>query len=428
MMIREATLELAMRALVPVVRAASALQPKLRLGVEGADQALGQMRAWSSAHRVAERPLVWVHAPSVGEALMAQAILSEIKSARPAVQSYFTHLSPSAERMRERVGADASSYLPWDTTPVMSAALDALQPRIIVFVRTEIWPNLIRSAHARGIHVYLLNAVLAADSSRLRPFSRVVLQPAHERLAAIGAINQVTAQRFQQLGVKAEAITVTGDARFDQVWQRVSALDHDSPLLRELRSTRFTVVAGSTWPGDEQHLFPALRALHQHNGARLIIAPHEPTADALARIETAARQSGLSIARLTTLVPDADVVVVDRLGVLADLYQLGDIAYVGGAFHAAGVHSVVEPAALGVPVVVGPRHANAAEAQELIDAGGARSVTDARTLQLAFEQWASTEARTAAGSAARAFVQLKLGAARANAALVLPALNSGHHG
>jgi 3-deoxy-D-manno-octulosonic-acid transferase len=150
------------------------------------------------------------------------------------------------------------------------------------------------------------------------------------------------------------------------------------------------------------------------------VAPHEPTASHLAPIERWAAGAGLRAARLgTPTAPEADVVVVDRVGVLGDLYALADVAYVGGAFHAAGLHSVLEPAAFGAPVLFGPRHGGARDARLLIDADAALAVDDAASLERALVHWLETPAdRTAAGRAAREVVHAGLGAAERSYALV----------
>jgi 3-deoxy-D-manno-octulosonic-acid transferase len=153
---------------------------------------------------------------------------------------------------------------------------------------------------------------------------------------------------------------------------------------------------------------------------RLIIAPHEPTTAHLAPIESWARNAGLRVGRLG--VPgaaDADVIVVDRVGVLGDLYALADLAFVGGAFHAAGLHSVLEPAAFGAPVLFGPRYEASRDARLLLDADAAVSVKDAATLETALERWVSRrDERRAAGEAAQAVVHRGLGAAARSYALV----------
>ncbi len=405
-----------------LVRVASPFNEKLRRGVEGRAVAVAALRAWTG--RKPNAPLVWVHAPSVGESLMAQAIVHALHARLPNVQIVFTHFSPSAERMRERVGADVAGYLPWDTRADMAAALAALRPSAIVFVRSEIWPTLVGLAADSGIPTILVNAVLAPDSSRLRPWARIALGPAYQRLAAVGAIDAPTAKRLERLGVARERIQVTGDARFDQVWQRVQALNRNTPLLNRLREPGvLTIVAGSTWPSDEEKLLPAFAKLVAGNPVRLILAAHEPTEAYMRAEERLLDALGVKHSRLveveSNLAPLPSALVVDRVGVLADLYAIADVAYVGGAFHGSGVHSVVEPAALGVPVILGPGHANAAEAAELIDVGGGLVARDGTELFNVLERLVTTpNARKLAGGAARSFVESKLGAGSANAELI----------
>jgi 3-deoxy-D-manno-octulosonic-acid transferase len=152
----------------------------------------------------------------------------------------------------------------------------------------------------------------------------------------------------------------------------------------------------------------------------LIVAPHEPTADHLAPLESWASSSGLRFARLgTAAASDADVVVVDRVGVLGDLYALATVAFVGGGFHAAGLHSVLEPAAFGAPVLFGPRHSASRDAGLLIDEDAAVSVSDVSELESALERWLGLRSeRDGAGEAARTVVRRGLGAAERSYALV----------
>ncbi|MEX0907107.1 MAG: glycosyltransferase N-terminal domain-containing protein, partial [Gemmatimonadota bacterium] len=359
--------ELAARLAAPAAALAAPFSPKLRRGLVGRRASLPALVAWAETARDARRPLVWLHAPSVGEALMAQAILTELKQREPAVQSVFTHFSPSAERVAARVGADWSGYLPWDTTANARAALDALAPDCVAFVRTEIWPVLVREAHARDIPVVLVNGVLAPGSSRLRAGARMLLRPAYRRLDAVGVGGAADAATFPALGVDPARITVTGDARFDQVQRRVDALDRDRPLLRLLRDTAVRwLVAGSTWPADEGLLVDALTSPAAASFAaspwRIVFAPHEPTPAHIEALERRLTGAGIAHARLPTgdsppgslvALPPTGAIIVDRVGVLADLYAIASVAYVGGGFGSAGLHSVVEPAALGVPVVHG---------------------------------------------------------------------------
>ena len=421
-MLRDFAYDLVIRTARLAVRAVAGFNDKLDAGVKGRAIALTRLRAWNGRRQ--DAPLIWVHAPSVGESLMAQAIVHALRRKLPGVQIAFTHFSPSAERVVDRVGADVTAYLPWDTETDMQAALQALRPSAVAFVRSEIWTGLVRLAANAGIPVLLVNAVLAPSSSRLRPMARFALGPAYRRLSGVGAIDEPTALRFEQLGVSTDRIAVTGDARFDQVWERVQSLDRNSRLLNRLRESNVvTIVAGSTWPGDEEKLLPAIAPFIARNTTRLIIAAHEPTEAHLSQEESALDALGIEHARLveveSSTAPLPRAIVVDRLGVLADLYAIADLAFVGGGFHGAGLHSVVEPAALGVPVLFGPQHTNAAEAADLMVSGGGFMVRDGNDLSGLLERLITVPAaRNDASRAARTFVESKLGAADANAALI----------
>jgi 3-deoxy-D-manno-octulosonic-acid transferase len=396
---------------------------KLARGVRGRRGVLARMEAWAAGARDPRRPLLWVHAPSVGEGLQARAVIEALRARRPDVQVVYTYFSPSAERFAATVPAEFADYLPLDSAPDVRRALDALQPDAIAFSKTDVWPVLTREARLRGVRLALLSATLPPGSSRLSVAARALLGPAYRRLDAVGAITEADAGRFGRLGVPAARLRRTGDARFDQVWGRAAAADRASPLLRALAGPLPTLVAGSTWPEDERRLLPAVAAVRAGGApVRLVLAPHEPTPAHLA--ETEARLAALGVphrrlARVEGGEAPAACVLVDRTGVLGDLYALADVAYVGGGFGTAGLHSVLEPAAFGAPVIFGPRHANAREAAELVREGGAFVVDDAEALEARLRRLLTDpDARRVAGGAARAYVAAGLGAAERGAALV----------
>jgi 3-deoxy-D-manno-octulosonic-acid transferase len=428
----------------PGVRAASLLSPKLRRGVQGRSASASRFREWAASERSVDRPLVWVHAPSVGEGYMAQAIIGALRARRPDVQVAFTHFSPSAERMVADVGADVWGYVPWDTRGSVRPVLEALRPAAVVFVRTEVWPVLAREAAAAGARLLLVNAVLSEGSGRLSRPARGFMAAVYRRLDVVGAVSPEHASRYRELGVPADRVQVTGDARFDQVWDRVEqrglyglrgrddAADRVPDPLRPIWSvlhdpSTFTVVAGSTWPADERVLLPPLTVLRRDRRIRLVVAPHEPSAAHLEALERRLDRLSLRHSRLSALVTAAasppQVVVVDRMGVLADLYALADAAYVGGGFGRAGLHSVVEPAALGVPVLFGPAHGNAREAAELAARGGGFVVASTADVESRIRALADEPgSATAAGARARAFVRAETGSAVRHAELILAAL------
>jgi 3-deoxy-D-manno-octulosonic-acid transferase len=222
------------------------------------------------------------------------------------------------------------------------------------------------------------------------------------------------------LGVRSSAIVVTGDTRYDQVWLRAQRVDRASPTLERLRDTRTTIVAGSTWPGDEAVLLPAFEAVGRGKSARLIIAPHEPSVERVSRLVEWAKRAGFGVARLDEpSARHAEVIVIDRLGVLGDIYAVADIAFVGGGFHAAGLHSVLEPAAFGTPVLFGPLHDGSRDAGLLAQRGGGAPVSTDVELVRRLRFWmADPSARREAGDYARALVRSGVGAAERSFELV----------
>ena len=377
-------------------------------------------RAWSAQHRDSRRPLLWMHAPSVGEGLQARPVLELMRQRRPDVQLAYTHFSPSAESLARALDVDFRDYLPFDSQSDGRAALDALRPRALVFAKLDVWPTLSDLAHSRGVRLGLISATLAETSSRRSRWAAAMLRDAYGLLDAVGAVDDADADRLIALGVRRAAIRVTGDTRYDQVWERARRTTLDSPLLGRLRSDRLTVVAGSTWPADEAVLFPAFDlARRRHRSVRLIIAPHETTPAHLAAVDTWAHTGQHALARLDEATPEDDVVLVDRVGVLGELYALADVAFVGGGFHAAGLHSVLEPAAFGAPVLFGPRFHASRDARLLAQRGGGTAVASLESLTNALIAWLGDSAqRRAAGDSARQLVRDGLGAAERSLQLV----------
>jgi 3-deoxy-D-manno-octulosonic-acid transferase len=381
----------------------------------------GVMARFAAFARTPSRPLLWMHAPSVGEGLQARPVLELVRARRPDAQLAYTYFSPSARAFAHSLHVDFCDVLPFDVATDMRGALEALAPTALVFSKLDVWPTLAREASRRGTRLGMVSATLAASSSRRSGLAGSVLREAYTRLDRVGAISIEDADRLIALGVQSNRVTVTGDTRYDQVWARAQRVDRASALLAPLGNGRPTVVAGSTWPADEAVLLPAwARIAARLPRARLIVAPHEPTPIHLAPLERWAAAAQLRVARLgTPAASEADVIVVDRVGVLGDLYAVADVAYVGGAFHAAGLHSVLEPAAFGAPVLFGPRHGGARDARLLIDADAALAVDDAASLERELAHWLEApNDRAAAGRAARDVVHAGLGAAERSYALV----------
>jgi 3-deoxy-D-manno-octulosonic-acid transferase len=392
----------------------------------------GRYEQWNRESRVTERPLVWMHASSVGEGLQARPVLELLRAEQPHLQLAYTFFSPSAEPFARSLGADFAEYLPFDSRGDARVALDSLTPRVLAFSKLDVWPALVAAARDRGVRTALLSATLAEGSGRGSWIASAFTRAAYAAFDAVGAVDEADAIRLMKVGVREKAITVTGDTRFDQVWTRAQDSPARETLLAPLRSDRPTLVAGSTWPADDRELLPAWAVMRsQVPDARLIIAPHEPSGGQLAHIERWAAAHKLSVARTSLLgtprwTENADVVLVDGVGMLGDLYALADVAFVGGGFHGAGLHSVLEPAAFGVPVLFGPRHEKSRDALTLIAHDAGAAVTDGSAITARLEALLTRpDTRGAEGARAKEIVEKGRGAAARSAGLVTALLAEG---
>jgi 3-deoxy-D-manno-octulosonic-acid transferase len=417
---------------VALAPAAEALSPRLKAAGRARREAGDRLLEWARWQRDDARPTVWFHAASVGEGLQAESVLIRLRRLRPECQIVYTHFSPSAEELARSIGADVADYLPYDLPVNVDRLLHALEPDLLVFAKLDVWPELSTRAATTGTAVAIVAATVSPGSGRLRWPARPLLQPGYLAIGAAGAISPDDATRLEWLGVESGRIRILGDPRFDSVVEKISAVPPDEPLLRFGRGAP-TLVAGSTWPADERVVLAAFaRVRRTYPDARLILVPHEPTPEHLGEVERRAAGAGLPPpVRLSTAAAPAPLLLVDRLGVLARLYGAGTLAYVGGGFGRAGLHSVLEPAAWQLPVLFGPRWRNSRDAGLLLRAGGAVALPAGGTavvaLQRQWELWIKNPAaREAAGQRARETVEAGLGAAERSAAMLAELISGSH--
>jgi 3-deoxy-D-manno-octulosonic-acid transferase len=434
--------------ILPLVRAAARLaarwRPKLRAGIEGRHRSETQLRQRA---RRAQRPLVWLHSTSVGEYEQARPVAQALRQQRPDVGILHTFFSPSGFEYAQRLGeADWIDYLPEDTPGRMARVLDAVRPDVLVFVKFDIWPNLVMQASRRRIPLLLLDATLHAGSLRNRWPARHLYASLYERLSIISAVTENDAARFRRIVPDHDGIVVDGDTRYDQVARRrATAQSVPLPVWITRPDRPFTFLAGSTWGPDEDVVIPAWSAVRSQaadpRSARLILVPHEPTPPHLDELESTLQRQGLTFQRMSHLSKpqhnesdttgrtpgsdrDVDVLLVDRVGVLAELYAHADCAYVGGAF-TTGVHNVMEPAIAALPVWFGPRHHNAPEAAHLVEAGVAAVVRSPVELSERIQTiWDDPQRRHSIGTRARDYVESNLGASQRCVQRILPFLHA----
>jgi 3-deoxy-D-manno-octulosonic-acid transferase len=422
----------ALRLGMALATALAAFYPRVRRAMRARRHAGERLLDWARSSRDETRPLIWFHASSVGEGLQAESVLLHLRRLRPDCQVVYTHFSPSAEGLAARLPVDVADYLPYDLPGAVDRLLRVLEPHLVVFSKLDVWPELSTRASTTGAEVAIIAATVSPESGRLRWPARRLLAPGYRVVAAAAAISPDDATRLAHLGVAPERIRVLGDPRFDNVAERVRKVAPEEPLLRFGKGSP-TMVAGSTWPRDEAVLIRAFAAIHRRRpDARLILVPHEPTEAHLRAIERRATAAGMPApVRLSVAAGPTPFLLVDRVGVLALLYGTGSMAYVGGGFGGAGLHSVLEPAAWGIPVVFGPRWRNSRDAGLLLDAGAALALPGsgirrgAAMLRKQWETWMLDERRRQTeGRRGREVVERGLGAAERSAELLVELIAS----
>lgn len=334
---------------------------------------------------------LWIHAVSVGETQVALPLVSTLQRRRSGLRVLVTTTTPTGMgRLREaNDGGFDLCYLPQDLPPMVNRFLDRVRPRLAVFVETELWPNYLAALARRDVPVVLANARLSERSrrgyARLGALSRGMLD--HLSLAA--AQSTADGARLVSLGLAPERLVVTGSIKFDQKVP-ASIMEKAQVLRRRMGVERGVWIAASTHEGEDEMVLEAHARLRRRlPDTLLILVPRHP--ERFERVHGLAVRKGFHTARRT--VPGADwgaaqVVIGDTMGELLLLYAAADVAFVGGSLVARGGHNVLEPAALGLPVVTGPHVFNFQEIMDLLVArGGARRLGEGGELRGVVEEW-----------------------------------------
>jgi 3-deoxy-D-manno-octulosonic-acid transferase len=354
----------------------------------------------------------------MGEFEQAKPLVKALKEQFSGCLVVVSVFSPSAyENIEGYRDADIVCYLPFDSRKKAGRFLDLIKPDVALIVRHDIWPNHLYAMKKRGVPVVLVNS-----SVRPHPFQKSWLMTQINRFlftpfSHILTVSPEACEFYQSLGMGQTRIEVIGDTRYDQVVHRAKESETVVAPLRRIKGNRPCFVMGSTWPGDEEVLFPAIRRFY---GEKMdlfsVIVPHEPTLDHLQEIEQALEEISLKSVRFSEIKKSGSgkcqVLLVDRVGILASLYALGEVTFVGGGF-GPGVHSVLEPAAQGKVVLYGPRHENSYEAGQLIKRGVGFSVEDSEAIYEKLRLFLKNKQhRSERGNAAGSLVQENVGATR----------------
>ncbi len=364
---------------------------------------------------------IWIHAVSVGEALTARALAAELKARYPRLRLFLSTTTIAGQQVARRSlqHVDAVFYFPFDWTFIVRRTLNLVKPRLFIMMETEIWPNLLHECRARGVRTVMINGRISLRSypryRLVRPFFRRVLADVDRFCMQ----SEESARRLIDLGAEASRVSVTGSLKFDSL-EMPAAASHGKPRERVLRFFRVSprrtvIVAGSTMRGEEAAVLRAFgRVKAASPGALAVIAPRQP--ERFGEVERLARDLGFATMRRSDLPidaePRADVIVLDTIGELAQLYQLATAVFVGGSLADHGGHNILEPAVFGKPIVFGPHMQNFREiADTFLSNGAAVQVPSERELDETLLALVTDPVRRAGlGAAARALVEANRGA------------------
>ena len=313
---------------------------------------------------------IWFHAASLGEFEQGRPLIESLKVSHPEYKIILTFFSPSGYEVRKNYsGADIICYLPLDLSWNAKRFLDIVQPDYAIFIKYEFWMNFLLELKKRAIKTYIVSAIFRESQlffkwyggyyrNLLKSFNHLFVQ------------NDESVRLLHSIGF--DNVTKVGDTRFDRVAD-IASNAKELPIVQLFKSDKKVLVAGSSWPNDEEIL---LSYFNQNKDIKLIIAPHEIHEEHLQSIISKLQRPYVRYTQATTEnVSDADCLIIDCFGLLSSVYRYGEVAYIGGGF-GVGIHNILEAAVYGIPVIFGPNYKKFQEAVDLIELGGAFSISD----------------------------------------------------
>ncbi len=324
---------------------------------------------------------VWFHAASLGEFEQGRPVMEQLKKEKPETKILLTFFSPSGYEIRKNyAGADVICYLPLDSAPNVRRFLNSVKISKAVFIKYEFWPNYIKALKANKIPFYSISAIFRPNQIFFKGYGSWYRN-------LLKCFNHIFVQDESSLKLLAKFgfsnATVAGDTRFDRVADLVKQAKTIPLVEAFIKGADKVIVAGSTWPKDEELLVEYLK---KHSEIKLILVPHEIHDSHISGIIKLLDKKHIRFTEANEQnIGDANCLIVDTIGMLSSIYQYANVAYIGGGF-GVGIHNTLEAAVWNVPVVFGPNYQKFREARELITEGGGFSISDYNELENNFEK------------------------------------------
>ena len=383
------------------VRVAALFKEKLRKMVQGHRATWQMLRALGG-----KDTYVWFHAASLGEFEQGRPLMERLRREHPEKKILLTFFSPSGYEVRKNYdGADLVCYLPFDTPLNARRFVKLARPEAAFFIKYEFWRNYIEVLYKRGIPCYSVSSIFRENQIFFRPYGRGYAR-CLSRMTHLFVQNETSRRLLEGIGVT--NVDVVGDTRFDRVLDIRNAAK-PLPLAERFAGCWKVLVAGSSWPQDEEIIIPYF---NRHPNLKLVLAPHVVSEEHLQAIERQLARPALRYSKATPkAVAEADCLIIDCYGLLSSIYRYASMAYVGGGF-GVGIHNVPEAAVYGIPVIIGPNNKKFREAQALLRCGGCKEIAGTADFEQIMDAWLSDkEALATAGKAAGSYIADNAGAA-----------------
>jgi 3-deoxy-D-manno-octulosonic-acid transferase len=376
--------------------------PKAKQWVEGRKNLLPKIAEALQG----EENLVWFHSASLGEFEQGRPVIEQLKKEHPELKIVLTFFSPSGYEVRKNyAGADFIFYLPADFPSQARKFVDLVNPKMVFFIKYEFWYHYLKELKKRKIPTYIFSTIFRPNQLFFKAWGGF-----HRRMLSafthLFVQNQESADLLKGIGFT--NVSIAGDTRFDRVY----AIANGSKLLpkvEDFSQGRLVVIAGSTWPKDEEFLIRYMNS--SKDSYKYILAAHEVDENHIKNIVDKIEKSWVRYTQASKEEIDAaEVLVVDCIGVLSSLYRYGDVSYIGGGF-GRGIHNTLEAATFGLPIIFGPNYHKFQEAKDLIESGAANYYEKYEDLiELLHNYFENENKRQFSGEKSKKYVDSKRGA------------------
>ena len=373
---------------------------KIKLGVVGRQETFNRLNNSINSND----KTIWFHCASLGEYEQGFPLFVEIKKKYPNHKLVLSFFSPSGYEVKKANSiADIVVYLPIDIKDNCEKFLDLIKPEIVVFIKSEIWPNYLNEIKKRNIKSILVCAIYNSSQMKYGLLKKAVL-----KFDYIFTQDEKSKDLFKSIGHN--NVFNSGDTRFDRV-SLSKNLNEDVDYIKEFLSKKDCLIAGSTWGKDHEILTNYIN--HSKSDLKYIIAPHEINKEEIINLKSFINKKTILFSELNNEnIKNASVIIVDNIGTLSKLYKYASLAYIGGGFNGEGkLHNTLEAAVFGLPIIIGKYYSKFPEAVNMIKSGGMFSVNNAESLKNKIDELIRDKEKLhQTGALNSSFINSKIGA------------------